>query len=118
MQGNYKLHPPAAYKAFRNERRPTALDKKMLLWAGRFKKEEDIPAFISFEVINAATNKVRIRICYVMIALTLLGCLAMVISGKNAAKREDNLLKWNMEKKAKLKAEGATKEDSAALKQQ
>ncbi|XP_029462564.1 protein FAM162A-like isoform X2 [Rhinatrema bivittatum] len=108
----------SGYKPFRNERRPTPLDKKILLWAGRFRKEEDIPAFVSLEVINAATNKVRIKICYVMIAITLLGCVAMVIAGKNAARRDDNLLKMNMEKKAKWKTEAGKEDDSVALKQQ
>lgn len=35
------------YKAFMNERRPTNFDKKVLVWAGRFKKEEDIPKYIT-----------------------------------------------------------------------
>lgn len=30
-----------------NERRPTNFDKKVLVWAGRFKKEEDIPKYIT-----------------------------------------------------------------------
>ncbi|XP_010113635.1 PREDICTED: protein FAM162A-like, partial [Chlamydotis macqueenii] len=70
------------YKAFKNDRRPTNFDKKVLVWAGRFKKEEDIPKYISSEVLDAARNSVRIKVCYIMIALTLLGCLAMVITGK------------------------------------
>ncbi|XP_029462563.1 protein FAM162A-like isoform X1 [Rhinatrema bivittatum] len=118
LEANSGAAPTPGYKPFRNERRPTPLDKKILLWAGRFRKEEDIPAFVSLEVINAATNKVRIKICYVMIAITLLGCVAMVIAGKNAARRDDNLLKMNMEKKAKWKTEAGKEDDSVALKQQ
>lgn len=34
------------------------------------------------EVLKAAQSQLRIRICYAMIALTLLGCVAMVVSGK------------------------------------
>ncbi|NXX81848.1 F162B protein, partial [Urocolius indicus] len=93
------------YKTFKIDRRPTDFDKKVLVWAGRFKKEEDIPKHISSEVLDAARNSVRIKVCYIMIALTLLGCLAMVITGKEAAKRDHTLLKVNMEKKAKWKAE-------------
>lgn len=37
------------------------------------------------EVLDAARNTVRIKICYIMIALTLLGCLAMVITGKEVS---------------------------------
>lgn len=35
-----------------------------------------------FEMIDAARNKVRVRACYVMIALTIGGCIVMVIMGK------------------------------------
>ncbi|KFW97350.1 Protein FAM162B, partial [Phalacrocorax carbo] len=93
------------YKAFKIDRRPTNFDKKVLIWSGRFKKEEDIPKHISSEVLDVARNNVRIKICYIMIALTLLGCLAMVITGKEAAKKDHTLLRMNIEKKAKWRAE-------------
>ncbi|NXU52295.1 F162B protein, partial [Turnix velox] len=93
------------YKVFKNYRRPTHFDKKVLVWAGRYKKEEDVPKHISSEVLDAARNSVRIKVCYIMIALTLLGCLAMVVTGKEAAKRDQTLLKMNIEKKARWKAE-------------
>ncbi|XP_038272823.1 protein FAM162B-like [Dermochelys coriacea] len=103
---------------FRNDRRPTAFDKKILLWAGRFKKEEDIPVLVSSEVIKAATNRVRIKICYITMALTLLGCLVMISSGKQAARRDDTLLRMNTEKKAMWRAEAETELEAAAMKTQ
>ncbi|KAM7094664.1 protein FAM162B-like [Ciconia maguari] len=106
------------YKAFKNDRRPTNFDKKVLVWAGRFKKEEDIPKHISSEVLDAARNSVRIKVCYIMIALTLLGCLAMVITGKEAAKRDHTLLRMNMEKKAQWRAEVEKDKEAAVGKTQ
>ncbi|XP_075291333.1 protein FAM162B isoform X2 [Opisthocomus hoazin] len=106
------------YNAFKNDRRPTNFDKKVLLWAGRFKKEEDIPKHISSEVLDAARNSVRIKVCYIMIALTLLGCLAMVIRGKEAAKKDHTLLRMNIEKKAKWRAEEEKDEEAAIAKPQ
>ncbi|XP_025921993.1 protein FAM162B-like [Apteryx rowi] len=103
-----------AYQPFKNDRRPTNFDKKVLVWAGRFKREEEIPALISSEVLDAARNSVRIKVCYIMIALTLLGCLAMVVSGKEAAKKDHTLLRMNIEKKAKWRAE-AEKDREAAV---
>ncbi|XP_068813292.1 protein FAM162B [Struthio camelus] len=103
-----------ASQPFKNDRKPTNFDKKVLVWAGRFKREEEIPALISSEVLDAARNRVRIKVCYVMIALTLLGCLAMVVSGKEAAKRDHTLLRMNIEKKAKWRAE-AEKDQEAAV---
>lgn len=35
-----------------------------------------------FEMLDAAKNKVRVKISYVMIALTVAGCILMVIEGK------------------------------------
>ncbi|XP_053130342.1 protein FAM162A-like [Hemicordylus capensis] len=104
----------SGHQAFRNERRPTEFDKKVLLWSGRFQKKEDIPLLLSVEVLKAAQNRLRIRICYLMIALTVLGCVAMVISGKMAAKRENTLLKMNTEKKAKWRAEGQKERETVA----
>ncbi|CAI5793360.1 Uncharacterized protein PODLI_1B017247 [Podarcis lilfordi] len=104
----------SGHRAFRNERRPTKLDKKVLLWLGRFKKEEDIPHLLSVEVLKAAQSQLRIQICYIMIALTLLGCMTMIISGKMAVKREDTLLKINAEKKAKWRAEGQVEKEAMA----
>ncbi|NXM69400.1 F162B protein, partial [Serilophus lunatus] len=92
-------------EAFRNDRRPTNFDKKVLVWAGRFKKEEDIPKHISSDVLDAARNIVRIKVCYIMIALTVLGCLAVIITGKEASKKDQTLLRLNTEKKAKWRAE-------------
>ncbi|XP_074690758.1 protein FAM162B-like [Strix aluco] len=106
------------YKAFRNDRSPTDFDKKVLVWAGRFKKEEDIPKYISSEVLDAARNRVRIKVCYIMIALTLLGCLAMVITGKEAAKKDHTLLRMNTEKKAKWRAEVEKDQEAAVEKPQ
>ncbi|KFZ55901.1 Protein FAM162B, partial [Antrostomus carolinensis] len=97
----YFIKSLTGYKAFKKDRRTTNFDKKVLVWAGRFKKEEDIPKYISSEVLDAARNNVRIKVCYVMIALTLLGCLAMVITGK----KDHTLLKMNTENKAKWRAE-------------
>ncbi|NXR18480.1 F162B protein, partial [Cinclus mexicanus] len=97
--------PLIGKEAFRNERRPTNFDKKVLVWSGCFKKEEDIPRHILSEVLNAARNIVRIKVCYIMIALTVLDSVTMIIIGKEAAKKDLVLLRVNTEKKAKWRAE-------------
>ncbi|GAA6100166.1 protein FAM162B [Tachysurus ichikawai] len=85
--------------------RPTEMDKKILVWSGRFKSKEQIPEHVSFEMIDAARNKVRVKACYIMIAMTIGGCIVMVITGKQAAGRHDNLTSRNMERKARLREE-------------
>ncbi|XP_067903951.1 protein FAM162B-like [Heterodontus francisci] len=96
--------PEVACSAYKLQGRiPSALDKRFLLWSGRFKREEDIPEMVSIEMLYAARNKIRVKICYLMIGLTVVACLVMVISGKKAFKKHENLTQWNLEKKAKLK---------------
>ncbi|XP_053421298.1 protein FAM162A isoform X2 [Nycticebus coucang] len=90
--------------------KPTDWEKKMLIWSGRFKKEDEIPETISFEMLDAAKNKIRVKISYVMIALTVAGCIFMVIEGKKAAKRNESLTSMNLEKKARLREEAAMKD--------
>ncbi|XP_026217576.1 protein FAM162B [Anabas testudineus] len=85
--------------------RPNDMDKKILLWSGRFKTAEQIPEFVSFEMIDAARNRLRVKACYAMIVFTLGSCLLMVILGKRAAGRHETLSNQNLEKKAKLKEE-------------
>ncbi|XP_052557779.1 protein FAM162A [Tympanuchus pallidicinctus] len=85
--------------------KPTNWEKKCLLWAGHFKKPEDIPEVVSIEVIRAAQTTLRVKFSYVMIALTILGCIAMVIRGKQAVKRHETLTAINLEKKAQWKEE-------------
>ncbi|XP_050777426.1 protein FAM162A isoform X1 [Gopherus flavomarginatus] len=68
--------------------KPTDWEKKVLMWSGRFKKVDDIPETVSLELIDAARNKLRVKMSYLMIAVTVLGCIVMVVEGK----RKENFL--------------------------
>ncbi|XP_068037970.1 protein FAM162A isoform X1 [Anomalospiza imberbis] len=88
--------------------KPTLWERRFLLWAGYFKKPEDIPETVSLETVRAAMTTLRIKFSYVMIALTIVGCITMVIRGKQAMKRHESLTSINLEKKAQWRAEGAS----------
>ncbi|XP_009975813.1 PREDICTED: protein FAM162A [Tauraco erythrolophus] len=92
--------------------KPTDWEKRFLLWAGNFKKPEDIPETVSIETIRAAKTTLRVKFSYVMIALTVLGCIIMVVQGKQAVKRHETLTSINLEKKAQWREE-ATQSTSA-----
>ncbi|XP_073344275.1 protein FAM162B [Pagrus major] len=94
--------------------KPSAMDRRMLLWSGRFKTADQIPEFVSFEMIDAARNKVRVKTCYVMMAATIMACMVMVIMGKRAAGRHESLTKQNMEKKARWREEMVREREAAA----
>ncbi|TRZ15386.1 hypothetical protein HGM15179_011768 [Zosterops borbonicus] len=88
--------------------KPTEWERKFLLWAGHYKKPEDIPETVSLDTVNAAKTTLRVKFSYVMMALTILGCIIMVVRGKEAVKRHESLTSINLEKKAQWKAEGAS----------
>ncbi|XP_002197535.1 protein FAM162A [Taeniopygia guttata] len=88
--------------------KPTLWERRFLLWAGNFKKLEDIPETVSLDTVQAAKTNLRIKFSYVMIALTIVGCITMVIRGKQGMKRHESLTNINLEKKAQWKAEGAS----------
>ncbi|XP_020781222.1 protein FAM162B isoform X2 [Boleophthalmus pectinirostris] len=98
--------------------RPSNWDKKILLWAGRFKSPEQIPETISFEMLDAAKNKVRVMACYVMIALTLGSCFVTIMMGKQAAERHESLTSMNLEKKAKWREEARKEREALVAKTQ
>lgn len=85
--------------------KPTDWDRKMLIWSGRFKTPDQIPEIVSFEMLDAARNRVRVKACYVMMAVTIGACLVMVLLGKQAAGRHESLTTMNMEKKARWREE-------------
>lgn len=85
--------------------KPSDFDKKILIWSGRFKTVDQIPELVSFEMIDAARNKVRVKACYVMMGLTIAACLLMIFLGKQAADRNESLTNQNMEKKARWREE-------------
>ncbi|XP_038657880.1 protein FAM162B-like [Scyliorhinus canicula] len=93
--------------------KPSTFDKKMLMWTGRFKRVEDIPPVVSFEMINTARNKMRVKVSYGMVIITILSCFATIISGKKAADRHESLSAINMAKKARWKKERQQEADVA-----
>lgn len=94
--------------------KPSEMDKRFLIWSGRFKTVDQIPEFVSFEMIDAARNKVRVKACYVMMAATIGGCLVMVFLGKKAAGRHESLTAQNMERKARWREEARKEREAAA----
>ncbi|XP_061569413.1 protein FAM162B [Cololabis saira] len=85
--------------------KPSDFDKKIFLWSGRFKSVDQIPETVSFEMIDSARNKIRVKLAYLMMGTTIGACLLMVFVGKRAAGRNESLTAQNMEKKARWREE-------------
>ncbi|XP_029955546.1 protein FAM162B [Salarias fasciatus] len=93
--------------------KPSDLDKKILIWTGRFKTVEQIPETVSFEMLDAARNKIRVKAAYLMMAITIGACLVTVFFGKRAARRNESLTSHNMEKKARWREEVQRERENA-----
>ncbi|KAM9020580.1 LOW QUALITY PROTEIN: protein FAM162A [Ara ararauna] len=105
-------HQPESQSPLRVPGHKPTVDKRFLLWAGHFKKPEDIPGTVSIDTIRAAKTTLPVKFSYVMTALTIVGCIIMVIRGKQAVKRHETLTSINLEKKAQWREE-ATQSTSA-----
>uniref|UniRef100_A0A8C5SY16 Family with sequence similarity 162 member B n=1 Tax=Malurus cyaneus samueli TaxID=2593467 RepID=A0A8C5SY16_9PASS len=92
--------------------KPSNFDKKILLWTGRFKTEEEIPLRIPPEMLDKARNKARVKACYIMIGLSIIACFAVIASAKKAAARHESLTSLNLAKKAKWRKEAALAAES------
>ncbi|XP_014271437.1 UPF0389 protein CG9231 [Halyomorpha halys] len=93
-----EVPPPGHYMdLLRKTHRPNNLERKILVWTGRFKNDGEIPPEIPQDTMEKARNKARIKIANYMMAATVLACLGMVISGKKAAERGETIAKMNID---------------------
>lgn len=88
----------------------------MLVWTGKYKSADEVPAYINQDIMEKTRNKMRIRIANLMIVLTAIACFAMVISGKRAAERGESVQQMNLDwhKEYNEKAQQAQQEASKA----
>ncbi|KAJ8951837.1 hypothetical protein NQ318_019812 [Aromia moschata] len=73
------------------------LEKKFLVWTGKYKSVDEVPNYVSQAVVERARNRMRIRIANYMMLATAIGCIAMVYSGKQAAKRGESVQQQNLQ---------------------
>ncbi|KAJ3664960.1 hypothetical protein Zmor_000488 [Zophobas morio] len=73
------------------------LEKRFLVWTGKYKSVAEVPTFVEQNVVERARNRMRIRIANYMMAATALACVVMVYFGKQAAQRGDSVAKQNLE---------------------
>ncbi|XP_012998971.1 protein FAM162B isoform X1 [Cavia porcellus] len=71
--------------------KPSQFDKRILLWTRRFKSMEEIPAWVPPEMIDAARNKARVKVCYIMIGLTISACFVVIASAKKEKVKDDKV---------------------------
>ncbi|KAK1135258.1 hypothetical protein K0M31_008029 [Melipona bicolor] len=85
------------------------IDKRILVWVKRYPSIDQVPDYVSYQCIQHAHTKARIRICFIMFFAGILICIAAIMSGKKEAAAGKNIaterLKWYMEVKKKAEEE-------------
>lgn len=73
------------------------LEKRFLVWTGKYKTLNEVPAFVSQAVMEKTRNRMRIKIANYMMAATVLGCALMVYLGKQDQESGKSVLKMNLD---------------------
>ncbi|XP_017770841.1 PREDICTED: UPF0389 protein CG9231 [Nicrophorus vespilloides] len=81
------------------------VEKRFLVWTGKFKKIEDVPTFVQGDIVEKARNRMRIRIANCMMAVTMIGCFLMALSGKRAHERGESVQQQTLDRHRLLKEE-------------
>jgi hypothetical protein len=107
-----EIHSP-----FKANHKVDNFEKKLLVWSGKYKSTDEVPAYVNQDVMEKARNRFRIRTANIMMILTVIGCLYMVFSGKQAQERGESVLKmnqdWHKEYNDKMQAEAQAAIESA-----
>ncbi|XP_066138714.1 UPF0389 protein CG9231 [Euwallacea fornicatus] len=79
------------------------LEKRFLVWTGKFKTVAEVPDFVSQSVMERARNRMRIKIANYMMGATILGCFVMIYLGKKDAEAGITIEKMNLDWHSKVK---------------
>ncbi|XP_033102630.1 protein FAM162A-like [Anneissia japonica] len=92
--------PPEILDGFNpRAKRPSKMDRRILVLMGRYKSDEEIPDFVSDTVINATKNKFRIAVNIGMGACTLLGALVMIYIGRKRMHAGESIVGMNLDRR-------------------
>jgi len=90
--------------------------KYILVWAGTYKSIADVPERVGHGALDAALNKVRVKVAIYMMIATVLMAGAATYSGKKAAERGDSLARRGEEHHRKLREEATKEREAVAVK--
>lgn len=86
---------------------PTNIDKRMLVWVKRYPSMTEVPSQVTLDCMLQARSKVRVRVCNIMMVVSLIGFLVAAISGKREVASGNTLFKRNQDWQENLRKEHA-----------
>ncbi|XP_050524493.1 UPF0389 protein GA21628 isoform X3 [Daktulosphaira vitifoliae] len=77
---------------------PLTKSKKILcVWAKKYPSVKEIPDKIPLETWSKVRSIIRIKVANITMLLVLVGCVAMIVSGKRARERGETISDRNLE---------------------
>ncbi|CAG9795052.1 unnamed protein product [Diatraea saccharalis] len=96
--------------------KPTELQKFILVWTKKFKTKNEIPKYVSADLIDRSQSEARIKLSNILIVLTALASFGAIMAGKAAAKRGESVhqmnLDWHKKYQEEYKEKKAVEVDS------
>ena len=89
--------PPPPIGSMSQRFRPSEFQKRILVWTKKYKTKEEIPDFVSAEIIERSRSEARIKIANVLMLLTALASFGAILAGKAAAKRGESVHQMNLD---------------------
>ncbi|XP_026755575.1 UPF0389 protein CG9231 [Galleria mellonella] len=89
--------PSSSSGSIRAQYKPSEFQKFILVWTKKFKSKEEIPTFVSADLIERSRSEARIKIANILMLLTALASLGAILAGKAAAKRGESVHQMNLD---------------------
>ncbi|XP_059046008.1 UPF0389 protein CG9231 [Achroia grisella] len=103
--------PSSSQSSARAQYRPSEFQKFILVWTKKYKSKEEIPSFVSADLIERSRSQARIKIANVLMLLTALASLGAIFAGKAAAKRGESVHQMNIDWHKKYEEDYIKKQD-------
>ncbi|RVE54050.1 hypothetical protein evm_001173 [Chilo suppressalis] len=97
-----------------NRYKPSELQKYILVWTKKFKSRDEIPKYVSADLIDRARSEARIKLANILMLLTALASFGAIMAGKAAAKRGESVHQMNLDWHKKYQEDYKKKEEAAA----
>ncbi|XP_047526031.1 UPF0389 protein CG9231 [Pieris napi] len=111
-----KTQAQATVESLSSRYKPTEFQKFLLVWTKKYKSKADIPKYVTSDVIDRSRSQARIKLSNILMALTALGSVFAIWSGKNAAKRGESVHQMNLDWHKKYQEEFKKNQEQAQAK--
>jgi len=111
QQSSHEARNTSLNNETRNKIVPNANTKKMLVWSGQYKHEDEIPEYITAGQMSKARGWFRMRLATFLMIFTLVGCVIVARQSKDDMRAGLNVSKQNHDWHISMGSKGKDKID-------